>query len=93
MSGQSHYAVIGRDTPRKDGVSKVTGQERFSSDLTLPGMLHARILKSPHPHARVTAIDKADAEAMGAIVLTPGDVPGERFCPRLVSTPEATYKD
>ena len=66
MSGQRLYAVIGRDTLRKDGVSKVTGQERFSSDLTLPGMLHARILKSPHPHARVINIDKTEAERVGA---------------------------
>ncbi len=93
MSGQSVYAVIGRDTPRKDGISKVTGQERFSSDLTLPGMLHARIVKSPHPHANVIQIDKAEAEKVGAYVLTPDDVPDVRFCPRLVSTPEATYKD
>lgn len=93
MSGQSLHRVIGKDTPRKDGVSKVTGAERFSSDLSVPGMLHARILKSQYPHARVTGIDKAEAEKTGAVVITPDDVPDARFCPRLVSTPEATFKD
>ncbi len=93
MSGQSHYTVVGHDTPRKDGVAKVTGREMFASDLALPGMLHARVLKSPYPHARITKIDKGAAEAAGACVITPDDVPGLLFCPRLVSTPEATYKD
>jgi len=93
MSGQSLYSVVGHDTPRKDGIAKVAGREMFASDLALPGMLHARILKSPYPHARITKIDKGTTETAGACVITPDDVPGLLFCPRLVSTPEATYKD
>ncbi len=54
--------VIGKPVPRQDGRAKVTGAVRFTVDIKLPGMLHARILRSPLPHARVQAID-ADAAA------------------------------
>ncbi|HMK70815.1 MAG TPA: xanthine dehydrogenase family protein molybdopterin-binding subunit [Xanthobacteraceae bacterium] len=50
-------AVIGKPAPRHDGRAKVTGAVAFTSDISLPGMLHARILRSPLPHARVRAID------------------------------------
>ena len=93
MSSNQQYSVLGKDTQRKDGLAKVTGAEKFASDLSLPGMLHVRILKSEHPHAVVKRIDAAEAEKMGAIMLTPDDAPDVRFCPRLVSTPDATYKD
>jgi len=93
MSDVNSYVVIGRDTQRKDGVSKVTGAERFSSDLSIPHMLHIRVLRSDYPHAKVKKIDVSKAEKMGAKILTPEEVPDVRFCPRLVSTPEATYKD
>jgi len=93
MSNQGHFAVLGKDTVRKDGFGKVTGLERFASDLSLPNMLHVRVLKSTQPHARVKNIDASEALSLGAQVLIPDDVPDVRFCPRLVSTPEATYKD
>lgn len=93
MSSSQEYSVLGKDTQRKDGLAKVTGAEKYASDLSLPGMLHARILKSERPHAAVKRIDASEAEKMGAIVLTPDEVPDVRFCPRLVSTPDATYKD
>mgnify|MGYP001057154772 CR=1 FL=1 len=65
----------------------------YASDISLPHMLHARVLKSPHPRARVRSIDVSGAEAMGAVAVTFEETPNVRFCPRLVSTPEATYKD
>ncbi|MEN2975216.1 MAG: molybdopterin cofactor-binding domain-containing protein [Candidatus Caldarchaeales archaeon] len=85
--------VIGKKTIRKDAIAKVTGREKYASDIYLPNMLHARVLKSPFPHARVKSIDTSEAEKMGAIVITFKDVPDTLFCPRLISTPEATYKD
>ncbi|MEM3819446.1 MAG: xanthine dehydrogenase family protein molybdopterin-binding subunit [Nitrososphaerota archaeon] len=88
----SFYA-IGKRTARKDSVAKVTGWEKYASDIYLPNMLHARVLKSPFPHAIVKKIDTSRAEEMGAIVVTFKDVPDKLFCPRLVSTPDATYKD
>ncbi|MCS7125340.1 MAG: xanthine dehydrogenase family protein molybdopterin-binding subunit [Aigarchaeota archaeon] len=87
------YHVIGKKTIRKDGVAKVTGREKYASDIYLPNMLYARVLKSPYPHARVKSIDTSEAEKIGAVVITFKDVPDILFCPRLVSTPEATYKD
>jgi len=93
MSSQRAYRVLGKRTIRKDGIAKVTGQERYASDIALPNMLHARVLKSPLPHARVTSIDVSEAEGMGAVVVTFEGIPKVRYCPRLVSTPEATYKD
>ena len=50
-------AVIGKPVPRQDGRAKVTGAVRFTADVSLPGMLHARILRSPMPHALVRSID------------------------------------
>jgi len=93
MSPPSSYSVLGKKAFRVDGVSKVTGRETYASDVSLPDMLHARVLKSPHPHARVKSIDVSGAEEMGAVALTFEEVPGVRYCPRLVSVPESTYKD
>jgi len=53
----SELAVIGQSFPRPDGRAKVTGAARFTVDITLPGMLYARILRSTMPHAMVRAID------------------------------------
>ena len=50
-------AVIGKPARRHDGRAKVTGAVPFTADISLPGMLHARILRSPLPHARVRSID------------------------------------
>ena len=93
MSSQSSFNVVGRKTIRKDGIAKVTGFEKYASDIALPNMLYARVYKSPYPHARVKSIDATEAEKMGAVVVTFREVPKVRYCPRLVSTPEATYKD
>jgi CO/xanthine dehydrogenase Mo-binding subunit len=52
---------IGKRTPRPDGVDKVTGRAAFAADSTQPGMLFGKVLRSPHPHARIKSIrfDKA----------------------------------
>ena len=93
MTQQKTFRLLGKKTIRKDGIAKVTGQEKFASDIAFPYMLHARVLKSPHPHAKVSFIDVSEAEKMGATVITFREIPDVRYCPRLVSTPEATYKD
>ena len=54
--------MIGKSVPRQNGRAKVTGAMHFTVDIKLPGMLHARMLRSPLPHARVSAID-ADVRA------------------------------
>jgi xanthine dehydrogenase YagR molybdenum-binding subunit len=58
----ARLAVVGKPTPRLDGRLKVTGAARYTGDVRLPGMLHARVLRSPHPHARVRSIDTSAAE-------------------------------
>src|SRR5665647_3843678 len=55
-------AVIGKSVPRINGREKVTGAARFTVDLKLAGMLHGRLLRSPHPHARIVSIDTKAAE-------------------------------
>lgn len=59
--------VIGHDTPRVDALERVTGQARFTRDMRLPGMLYARVLRSPHPHARIVAIDADRAAALPGV--------------------------
>jgi CO/xanthine dehydrogenase Mo-binding subunit len=51
-----------------DGPDKVTGAARFTFDVALPGMLHAKVLRSPHPHARIAAIDTSKAQALPGVV-------------------------
>lgn len=63
---------------RPDGIPKVTGQLQYLTDMTLPGMLHGRVLRSTYPYARILSIDTTEAEAMEGVyaVLTSKDVPG-----------------
>ncbi|MBS7631439.1 xanthine dehydrogenase family protein molybdopterin-binding subunit [Candidatus Bathyarchaeota archaeon] len=93
MADHNSFHFLGKKTIRKDGLAKVLGAEKYASDLSIPGMLYARVLKSPFPRARVKSIDVSKSEGMGAVVITFIEMPRIRFCPRLVSTPEATYKD
>ena len=59
--------VVGRPTPRLDALERVTGQARYSPDIQLPGMLYARILRSPHPHARIRGIDVQPALELAGV--------------------------
>ena len=71
------YRHIGKATPRKDARAIVTGSAQYIADLTVPGMLYGRVLRSPYPHARITHIDVSKAEAYPgvAVVLTYKNVP------------------
>jgi CO/xanthine dehydrogenase Mo-binding subunit/aerobic-type carbon monoxide dehydrogenase small subunit (CoxS/CutS family) len=60
--------MIGGSVRRVDAVEKVTGRARYASDLVLPGMAHARVLRSPHAHARVTRVETARARALPGVV-------------------------
>jgi 4-hydroxybenzoyl-CoA reductase alpha subunit len=70
-------SVIGRRNRKIDGYGKVTGATVYTDDMTLPGMLHGKILRSPHPHARILSIDTAEAEALPGVhaVVTGRDMP------------------
>ncbi|MSQ40910.1 MAG: xanthine dehydrogenase family protein molybdopterin-binding subunit [Dehalococcoidia bacterium] len=71
------YKVVGTRPIRHDGLDKVTGRARYGADVLLPGMLHAKILRSPHAHARIKRIDTSKALAMPGVkaVLTAADLP------------------
>jgi xanthine dehydrogenase YagR molybdenum-binding subunit len=60
-------AVVGKPTPRLDGRAKVTGDAKYTSDVALPGMLHAKRVVSPHPHAVVRRIDTSKAERLPGV--------------------------
>jgi len=71
------HAVLGRRNRRYEGHAKSTGREVYTDDLALPGMLHGKILRSPHPHARIISIDTSAAAALDGVhaVLTGADMP------------------
>jgi CO/xanthine dehydrogenase Mo-binding subunit/aerobic-type carbon monoxide dehydrogenase small subunit (CoxS/CutS family) len=71
--------VIGKNVRRIDTPSKVSGRLKYAGDMTMPGMLHVQVLRSPHAHARIVSIDISAAEVMGGVagVITSADVPGE----------------
>jgi len=78
MSGdKKRFEVIGKRRRRVDGRGKVIGQLRFADDLALPRMLHAKLLRSPHPHAVVEAIDLSRAQSHPGVhlVLSGADFP------------------
>jgi 4-hydroxybenzoyl-CoA reductase subunit alpha len=70
-------SVVGRSRRRVDGRAKVTGSTRFADDLSFPRMLFCKLLRSPHPHATIMAIDTAAARAAAGVrlVLTGADFP------------------
>ena len=68
---------IGLAIPRPDGPEKVTGQVQYVADIKPKGMLHAKLLRSPHAHARIVKIDTTRAKALPGVraVLTARDIP------------------
>jgi 4-hydroxybenzoyl-CoA reductase alpha subunit len=77
MSPAKKLDVIGHARRRVDGRAKVTGQLRYADDMKLPRMLHMKLLRSPHPHALIEAIDIARAKSHPGVqlVLTGRDFP------------------
>lgn len=94
MSGKK-YAVVGQRVTRKDGIEKVTGRLKFVTDIKLPGMLHAKILRSPYAHAKVKSIDTREAERLPGVkaVITFNDVPKVKFNPWLDAPHEVEPRD
>jgi len=80
----SDLHIVGKSCPQIDALEKTMGKTRFVSDLVLPNMLHGRILRSPHPHARIRYMDTSRAEALPGVkaVATYADTPGIKFGPR-----------
>jgi len=80
MSEEFEY--IGKRIPRIESIPKATGSIKYLDDMTLPGMLYGKFLRSPHPHARVVKIDVSKAESLPGVklILTPDDIIGKIPC-------------
>ena len=74
------FRVVGKPLRKVDGLAKATGQAIYADDIQLPGMLHAKTLRSPHPHARIVSIDTSRALALPGVhaAITGRDLP-ERY--------------
>src|SRR5271155_2291476 len=72
-----NFKVIGTRPIRHDGVDKVTGRAKYGADYALPGMLHGKVLRSPHAHARIKSINPYKAAQYPGVyaVLTGADLP------------------
>ncbi len=81
VSGNGHNGhIIGDSVPRQDTLAKVLGQAKYAADLKMPGMLYAKILRSPHHHANILSIDTSEAEALPGVeaVVTYNDIPAKK---------------
>ncbi len=74
------YTIVGRSLNRRDGLEKVTGRAEYAGDIRLPDMLYGKILRCPHPRARILKIDTRKAESLPGIhaVLTTENTKGWR---------------
>lgn len=79
-SAEPVYKVIGTRPVRHDGADKVTGRAVYGADLQLTGLIHGKVLRSPHAHARIKSIDTSAAERMPGVlaVVTARDLPDLR---------------
>ena len=78
MAEAVEYKQIGSRPIRPDGVDKVTGRAQFGADLVLPNMIHGRVLRSPHAHAKILSIDVSGALAIDGVfaAVSGADFPG-----------------
>ena len=88
MDSQKH--VIGMPVPRIDGRDKVTGSANYGADFEIPGLLWAKTLRSPYPHALIKNIDTSEAENLAGVhaVITGKDIPDDmKWGRRIVDVP------
>ena len=89
------YSVVGTRPIRHDGTDKVTGRAKYGADFEVSGMLYAKVLRSPHAHARIKAIDSTKALALSGVraVITAEDMPVDNAASRKVmARNKALYK-
>jgi CO/xanthine dehydrogenase Mo-binding subunit len=87
------FDVVGRRVPRLHGLGVVTSLGQYTQNMRMPGMLHTRTLRSPHPHARIRGIDTSKAAALPGVVavLHRGSLPEEYRDVRMGSGPPDRY--
>jgi len=80
---ETGYRFIGKPLPRKEDERLVTGKGRFTDDISLPGEAYAAMVRSPHPHARIVAIDAVAAKAMPGVceIFTGADCIADKIGP------------
>ncbi len=78
MADKTEYKVVGTRPIRHDGVDKVTGRAIYGADVQMAGLLHGKVLRSPHAHARIRSIDVSRALALPGVkaAVTGKDLPG-----------------
>jgi 4-hydroxybenzoyl-CoA reductase subunit alpha len=64
----SKFTIINTHVHNVDGIAKVTGRAIYTFDVKLPGMLYGKILRSPHPHAKILSIDASKALAFPGVI-------------------------
>ena len=71
------FRVVGKPLRKIDSLDKATGKAVYADDIALPGMLHAKTLRSPHRHAKIRSIDTSKAEALEGVhaVITGQELP------------------
>jgi len=76
-SEKAPLKLVGKRMRRADSPERLTGQVRYTGDLVLPGLLHGRLVRSPHASARIVSIDKAAALNIPGViaVLAAQDLP------------------
>ncbi|MBZ0122514.1 MAG: molybdopterin-dependent oxidoreductase [Roseovarius sp.] len=81
--GVGDGAAVGGNVARLDSPATVTGEAVYAADMQMEGMLHAKLLRSTHHHARIVSIDTSEAEAMDGVecVVTADDIPGTPYLP------------
>ena len=81
IDDKDRFSIVGRPLPKVDAWAKVTGDTKFADDLALPRMAFGKLLRSPHPHARIARIDTARARALPGVygVITGADLPRVKF--------------
>jgi len=74
----AEFKAVGASVPRAEAGDKVSGQSIYAADVKLPGLLWAKILRSPHPHARIVHVDSSKAAKVPGVkaILTGADVRG-----------------
>lgn len=77
----TEFLVVGKSIPRVDAPEKVTGKTKYCADIQLLDTLHAKVLRSPYPHARIVSIDTSKAEKLPGVkgVITGKDLPEGRI--------------
>ncbi|HEU0020922.1 MAG TPA: xanthine dehydrogenase family protein molybdopterin-binding subunit, partial [Dehalococcoidia bacterium] len=77
----TEYQVVGTRPLRHDGADKVTGRAKYGADFQMTGLLHGKVLRSPHAHARIKSIDISKAQAYPGVkaVVTVKDLPISRM--------------